>query len=73
MCYLCPQREWFVIENTRAYSVWASDDLPKIAGYIPREVAEEIVGHPITGDFWFTSEHDQKIFASPTTVERETT
>jgi hypothetical protein len=56
-------REWLVIENSQAYSVFAPDNMKKISGYIPRDVAERITGRDIDGNYWFTAEQGKQMRA----------
>ncbi len=57
-------REWLVIENSRAYSVFAPDDMPKVMGYIPRDIVEGELGIKVRdGNHWFSAEEDEKMRA----------
>lgn len=64
-------REWLVIENSRAYGVFAPDGMKKISGYIPRDVAEPLIGRRIEGNFWFTAEDGERMRAHPEWTEAE--
>ena len=50
-------REWLVIEDSRKNAVFAPEEASKIAGYIPRDVAERLLGRDLGGAVWFT--HDE--------------
>ena len=62
-------REWFVIENIMAYGVFGSD-LPKVLGYIPRDVAEAICGRTLNGGIWFTREQSEQMRQHPEWSDR---
>ena len=49
-------REWFVIESSRKYAVFAPDDAKMPRGYIPRDVVEQLLGRDLSGNVWFTQE-----------------
>ena len=65
-------REWLVIENSRAYSVFAPESIKKILGYIPRDVAEPLLGRKIESNVWFTREDGEKMRAHPEWKTSET-
>ena len=48
------RREWLVIGSSKANSVFASDADRKPRGYIPRDVAEVLLGRDLGGNVWFT-------------------
>lgn len=60
-------REWLVIENSLAYGVFAPDDANKISGYIPRDVAEHLLGRKFDDSrtTWFSREDGEKMRAHP--------
>jgi hypothetical protein len=58
-------REWLVVENSHAYSVFAPDGAKKIRGYIPRDAAEQITGRNIEGDYWFSKDEGDRMCAHP--------
>lgn len=58
-------REWLVIENSSKNSVFASDDAKRPSGYIPRDVAERILGRDLGGFCWFTKGDGDKLRAHP--------
>ena len=58
-------REWLVIENSWKNSVFAPDSAKEPIGYIPRDVAEPLLGRDLGGMVWFTREEDQKMRAHP--------
>jgi ribosomal protein L37E len=49
-------REWFVIEDSRKNGVFAPDEAKSPSGYIPRDVAEKLLGRDLGGVQWFTKE-----------------
>lgn len=58
-------REWFVIESSRKYGVFSSADDQKALGYIPRDVAEYIIGRDLSGTVWFTAAEGAVMRAHP--------
>lgn len=60
-------REWLVIEHSRKNSVFASDGEKNPMGYIPRDVAEPLLGRVIEDGrtTWFTKEDGEKMRAHP--------
>lgn len=60
-------REWLVIENSRKNGVFADDDAKKPLGYIPRDVAEPLLGRVIEDGrtTWFTKQDGEKMRAHP--------
>lgn len=54
-------REWLVIENSRKNGVFAPDDAKKPLGYIPRDVAEPLLGRDLGGTVWFTKEEGERL------------
>lgn len=65
------KREWLVIENSRAYGVFAREDAKKILGYIPRDVAEPLLGRDLGRTVWFTKEEGEKMRAQPEWTDTE--
>ena len=59
------KREWLVIEDSRKYSVFAPDEAKSVKGYIPRDVAENILCKDLGGNQWFTAEESGLLRASP--------
>jgi hypothetical protein len=57
-------REWLVIEKSWKNSVFAGKDAND-CGYIPRDVAEPLLGRVIEGTAWFTREEGDKMRAHP--------
>lgn len=49
-------REWLVIENSMKNSVFASDENRQQKGYIPRDVAESLLGRDLGGTVWFSKD-----------------
>ena len=58
-------REWLVIENSRAYGVFAPDNMKKIMGYIPRDVVEPLLGRNMEGTIWFTKDEGELMRKHP--------
>jgi hypothetical protein len=58
-------REWFVIESSRKNGVFSSADDQKPMGYIPRDVAECIIGRDLAGTVWFTAAEGAVMRAHP--------
>lgn len=58
-------REWLVIESSRKNTVFAGaeDKVPR--GYIPRDVAEGLLGRELGGTVWFTREESEKMRGHP--------
>ncbi len=57
-------REWLVIESSMAHVVFAPPGADKKC-YIPRDVAEKLLGREIKGSVWFTREESEKMRAHP--------
>lgn len=57
-------REWLVIEDAMKHAVFRGDE-PRPNHYIPRDVAEELLGRSIAGNVWFTSDESEKLKAHP--------
>lgn len=55
-------REWLVIESSGKNAVFAS---PKQPGYIPRDVAESLLGRDLAGIVWFTADESVKLRTHP--------
>lgn len=64
-------REWLVIVSSRKNAVFASDDEKKPHGYIPRDVAEKLLGRDLNGTVWFTREEGNKMREHPEWTETE--
>jgi hypothetical protein len=65
-------REWLVIENSRAYSVFAPDNVPKVMGYIPRDVVEGELGIKVRdGYHWFSAQDGERMRAHPEWTDDE--
>ena len=58
-------REWLVIEHSWKNAVFASDDAKKPMGYIPRDVAEPLLGRDLGGTIWFTREEGERMRRHP--------
>jgi hypothetical protein len=58
-------REWLVIEDSRKNTVFAPDDVKEPHGYIPRDVAEPLLGRDLGGTVWFTREESALMRAHP--------
>ena len=59
------EREWFVIEDSRKYGVFATAEMQSPRGYIPRDTAERVLGRDLGGTVWFTAEESALMRASP--------
>lgn len=57
-------REWLVIESSTKRAVFR-DDAKSPDHYIPRDVAEKLLGRDLGGLVWFTSEESEKMRAHP--------
>ncbi len=59
-------REWLVIESSMKKGVFISDT-PEAQrkGYIPRDVAEKLLGRDLGGLQWFTDKDSEKMRACP--------
>lgn len=58
-------REWLVIEGSGKRAVFAGDEDRKPKGYIPRDVAEPLLGRSMGGVIWFTREESQRMRNHP--------
>ena len=57
-------REWLVIESSAKNMVFASDELREQKGYVPRDIAEQLLGRDLGGMVWFTADESAKLRAS---------
>jgi hypothetical protein len=57
-------REWLVIESGWKHAVFAPDDANRV-GYIPRDVAEQMLGRDLGGTVWFTKGESECMRAHP--------
>lgn len=57
--------EWLVIEDSRKNAVFAPKEARTPKGYIPRDVAEQLLGRILEGTQWFTREESARMRASP--------
>ena len=62
-------REWLVIESSMKNAVFVSDKVRLQKGYIPRDVAEQLLGRDLGGLVWFTREESQKMRGHPAWTE----
>lgn len=58
-------REWLVIEDSRKNAVFAPEEAKAVKGFIPRDVAERILGRRMDGNQWFTREESDLMRAHP--------
>ena len=58
-------REWLVIEKSWKNAVFAPDDAKKPVGYIPRDVAEPLLGRSLGGTTFFTREESERMRSHP--------
>lgn len=63
-------REWLVIESSMKNGVFAPADAQIPKGYIPRDVAEALLGRSLEGNQWFTREEGQLMRAHPEWTDR---
>ena len=64
-------REWLVIEDSRKNTMFGPRDT--VTGYIPRDVAEVLLGKRLTGMTWFTKDESEKMRAAPEWRDTEPT
>ncbi len=55
-------REWLVIESSRSRAVFCHEEAK---GYIPRDVAEALLGRDLGGIVWFSREDSAAMRAHP--------
>lgn len=60
-----PWREWLVIEDSRKNGVFMPPESKLPKGYIPRDVAERVLGRSMEGTVWFTREESDLLRAQP--------
>lgn len=60
-----PKREWLVIENSWSRSIFATEHDRQVSGYIPRDVAEHLLGRSMEGAQWFSKDDSDKLRAHP--------
>ena len=61
-------REWLVIESSMKNAVFADDEMRNRKGYIPRDVAERLLGRSLVepGRYtWFTREEGERMRGHP--------
>lgn len=58
-------REWLVIEDSAKYMVFATDAQRNRKGYIPRDIAEKLLGREISGTTFFRRDEGEKMRAHP--------
>lgn len=58
-------REWLVIEDSAKNMVFANEDQRNARGYIPRDVAEGLLGRSMDGIQWFTAAEGKLMRAHP--------
>ena len=58
-------REWLVIESSMKNGVFASDEARSAKNYIPRDVAEVLLGRDLSGVQWFTREESKAMRGHP--------
>lgn len=57
-------REWLVIESAWKNAVFASVT-KQPNGYIPRDVAEQLLGRDLGGTVWFTKDESERMRGHP--------
>lgn len=58
-------REWLVIEGSGKNGVFAPDGEKNPKGYIPRDIAEPLLGRDLGGMVWFTREESERMRGHP--------
>lgn len=58
-------REWLVIESSMKHAVFVPDEVRNRKGYIPRDVAEPLLGRDLSGLVWFTKDESALMRAHP--------
>ena len=59
-------REWLVIESGMARAVFRDHaEVERVRGYIPRDVAEPLLGRPLGGTVWFSREESERMREHP--------
>jgi hypothetical protein len=58
-------REWLIIEDSRKNSVFAPAETQIPKGYIPRDVAERLLGRDLGRNQWFTREESNLMRSHP--------
>lgn len=56
------RREWLVIESSRNRAIFCHEESK---GYIPRDMAERLLGRDLGGIEWFTREESALLHAHP--------
>ena len=59
------KREWLVIEDTMKNAVFAPEGSETPKGYIPRDVAEKLLGRDLGGTVWFSKEDSRRMREHP--------
>jgi hypothetical protein len=59
------KREWLVVENSMKNAVFAPKHSQRPCGYIPRDVAEQLLGRSLDGNVWFTREESDAMRNHP--------
>lgn len=57
-------REWLVIESSWKNAIFGPE-VKEPSGYIPRDVAEPLLGRDLGGTVWFTREESALMRAHP--------
>ena len=57
-------REWLVIEDAMKNAVFATEEMRAAKGYLPRDVAEILLGRDLSGNIWFTKEESAAMRAN---------
>lgn len=58
-------REWLVIESAYKRAVFRDKEDDRPCGYIPRDVAEKLLGRSMNGSVWFSREESALMQAHP--------
>ena len=59
------RREWLIIESSMKNGVFASDEIRQRKGYIPRDVAERLLGRDLGTVTWFSKDESAAMRAHP--------
>lgn len=63
-------KEWLVIEKSCSRSLFATEEDHR-KGYIPRDIAEKLLGRSMDGTVWFTLEESELMRAHPDWLDTE--
>ena len=58
-------REWLVIEDSMKNAIFATEEMQQRKGYIPRDVAETLLGRDLSRTVWFTRDESKRMREHP--------